>query len=83
LFFYISNRVNIGDITTYESKQRNLGATVDADLFGGAGSSVSLNGGKPDISSDYAAVGEQAIIATQSSDLVLGGKGEFIGRIFN
>ena len=66
------------DTATYEGKQRNLGATVDADLLG-AGSSVSLNGGKTDISSDYAAVGEQAIIATQSSDLVVGGKGEFIG----
>ena len=67
------------DTVTYEGKQRSLGGTVDADLLGGAGSNVSLNGGKTDISSDYTAVGEQAIIATQTSDLVVGGKGKFIG----
>ena len=67
------------DTATYEGKQKNLSPTIDADLLGGAGSSVSLNGGKTDISSDYAAVNEQAIIATQTSDLVVGGKGKFIG----
>jgi|26BtaG_2_1085354.scaffolds.fasta_scaffold02220_5 filamentous hemagglutinin len=52
--------------------------SVDADLLGGAGSSVSLNGGKTDICSDYTVVNEQAIIATQTSDFVVGGKGKFI-----
>ena len=39
------------DTAIYEGKQRNLGATVDADLLG-AGSSVCLNGGKTNFNSD-------------------------------
>ena len=66
------------DTATYEGKQQNIGFNADLDLKG-TNSSVTVNGGKTDINSDYAAVGEQAIIATQTSDLVVGGKGNFIG----
>ncbi|WP_265088033.1 hypothetical protein [Psychrobacter urativorans] len=66
------------DTAAYEGKQKNIGFNAYIDLKG-TNSSLSVNGCKTDINSDYAAVGEQAIIATQSSDLVVGGKGEFIG----
>ncbi len=66
------------DTATYEGKQQNIGFNADFDLKG-TNSSVSVNGGKTDISSDYVAVKEQAIIATQSSDLKVGGKGQFTG----
>ena len=66
------------DTAAYEGKQQSIGFNADLDLKGTT-SSVSVNGGRTNLSSDYASVNEQAIIATQSSDLVVGGKGKFIG----
>lgn len=63
---HIGGDVNIEslqDTATYDGKQRNIGFTADIALEG-AGSSLSVNGGKTDISADHAAVGEQSGIFT-------------------
>ena len=58
-----------------------MGFTADIDLAGGAGSSLSLNGGKTDINADYKAVGQQSGIFTGDGgfDLEVGGKTTLIG----
>ncbi len=81
----IGGNVNIEslqDTATYDSKQKNMGFTADIDLKGGAGSSLSLNGGKTDIDADYKAVGAQSGIFANEADLVTEGKGNFIGGVF-
>ena len=57
-----------------------MGFTLDVDLKG-AGSSLSLNGGKTDITADYKAVGQQSGIFTGDGgfDLDVGGKTTLIG----
>ena len=79
----ISGDVNIEslqDSASYDSKQKNIGFTADIDLKG-AGSSLSLNGGKTDINADYKAVGEQSGILTGDGgfDLEVDGKTTLIG----
>ena len=58
-----------------------MGFTADIDLAGGAGSSLSLNGGKTNITADYKAVGEQSGIFTGDGgfDLDVAGKTTLIG----
>ena len=58
-----------------------MGFTADIDLAGGAGSSLSVNGGKTDINADYKAVGQQSGIFTGDGgfDLEVGGKTTLIG----
>ena len=79
----IKGNVNIEslqDTATYDSKQKNMGFTADIALEG-AGSSLSINGGKTDITADYKAVGEQSGIFTGDGgfDLVIDGKTTLIG----
>lgn len=79
----IGGNVNIEslqDTATYDSNQKNAGFTLDVDLKG-AGSSLSLNGGKTDITADYKAVGQQSGIFTGDGgfDLEVGGQTTLIG----
>ncbi|WP_201586117.1 two-partner secretion domain-containing protein [Psychrobacter jeotgali] len=75
------NIESLQDTAAYDSKQKNAGFTLDVALEG-AGSSLSLNGGKTDINADYKAVGEQSGIFANEADLVTEGKGNFIGGVF-
>ena len=80
----IGGNVNIEslqDTATYDSNQKNMGFTADIDLAGGAGSSLSLNGGKTNINADYKVVGQQSGIFTGDSgfDLEVGGQTTLIG----
>ena len=73
---------SLQDTATYDSKQKNMGFSADIDIAGaGAGSSLSVNGGKTDINADYKAVGEQSGIFTGDGgfDLEVGGKTTLIG----
>ena len=74
------NIESLQDTATYDSKQKNIGFTADVALEG-AGSSLSLNGGKTDINADYKAVGEQSGILTGDGgfDLEVDGKTTLIG----
>ena len=79
----IGGNVNIEslqDTAVYDSNQKNMGFTLDVDLKG-AGSSLSVNGGKTDINADYKAVGQQSGIFTSDGgfDLVVEGKTDLIG----
>ena len=79
----IGGNVNIEslqDTATYDSNQKNMGFTLDVALEG-AGSSLSLNGGKTDINADYKAVGQQSGIFTGDGgfDLEVEGKTSLIG----
>lgn len=71
------------DTATYDSNQKNVDFTGDFDILGGgAGSSLSVNGGITDVNADYKAVNEQAGYFTQFSDLIVEGKGRFDGAGF-
>ncbi|MDE4456043.1 two-partner secretion domain-containing protein [Psychrobacter sp. DAB_AL62B] len=74
------NIESLQDTATYDSNQKNMGFTADVALEG-AGSSLSLNGGKTDINADYKAVGEQSGIFTGDGgfDLTTEGKTTLIG----
>lgn len=79
----IGGNVNIEslqDTYDYDSKQKNIGFSADVDLKG-AGSSLSVNGGKTDINADYKAVGQQSGIFTRDGgfDLTVDGKTTLIG----
>ena len=79
----IKGNVNIEslqDTATYDSNQKNMGFTLDVALEG-AGSSLSLNGGRTNVNADYEAVGEQSGIFTGDGgfDLVVDGKTTLIG----
>ena len=79
----IGGNVNIEslqDTATYDSNQKNMGFTLDVDLKG-AGSSLSVNGGKTNINADYKAVGQQSGIFTGDGgfDLEVGGQTTLIG----
>ena len=58
-----------------------MGFSADLDLKG-AGSSLSVNGGKTNLNADYKGVGEQSGIFANETDLVVEGKGRFIGGVF-
>ena len=71
------------DTATYDGKQTNAGFNVDVDLVKhGAGSSLSVNGGRTKVNADYAAVTEQTGLQYQSSDVVVEGKSTFKGAYF-
>ena len=56
---------SLQDTATYDSDQKNMGFSADIDIAGaGAGSSLSINGGKTDLNADYKAVSEQSGIFT-------------------
>ena len=79
----IGGNVNIEslqDTATYDSKQKNAGFSADIDI-NGAGSSLSVNGGKTNVNADYKAVGQQSGIFTGDGgfDLEVGGKTTLIG----
>lgn len=60
-----------------------MGFSADIDIAGGgAGSSLSVNGGKTNLNADYQAVGEQSGIFANEADLVAEGKGTFKGGVF-
>ena len=76
------NIESLQDTATYDSNQKNIGFSADIDIAGGgAGSSLSVNGGKTDLNADYQAVGEQSGIFTGDGglDLTAGGKTTLIG----
>ena len=74
---------SLQDTATYDSKQKNMGFSADIDIAGGgAGSSLSVNGGKTNLNSDYKAVGEQSGIFANEADLITQGKGTFTGAVF-
>ncbi len=76
------NIESLQDTATYDSNQKNIGFNADIDIAGGgAGSSLSVNGGKTDINADYKAVGQQSGIFTGDGgfDLDVGGKTTLIG----
>jgi filamentous hemagglutinin len=74
---------SLQDTATYDSKQKNMGFSADIDIAGGgAGSSLSVNGGKTNLNSDYKAVGEQSGIFADQADLITQGKGTFKGGVF-
>ena len=66
---------SLQDTATYDSKQKNMGFSADIDMKG-AGSSLSVNGGKTDLNADYQAVGEQSGIFTGDGGLDLAAKGK-------
>ena len=71
------NIESLQDTATYDSKQKNMGFSADIDIAGGgAGSSLSVNGGKTNLNSDYKAVGEQSGIFTGDGGLDLTAKGK-------
>ena len=74
------NMESLQDTYTYDSNQKSMGFNADIDLKG-AGSSLSVNGGKTDINADYKAVGQQSGIFTGDGgfDLDVGGKTTLIG----
>lgn len=74
------NIESLQDTATYDSKQKKIGFTADIALEG-AGSSLSVNGGKTDINADYKAVGQQSGIFTGDGgfDLTVDGKTDLIG----
>jgi filamentous hemagglutinin len=72
---------SLQDTATYDSKQKNIGFSADIDMKG-AGSSLSVNGGKTNLNSDYKAVGEQSGIFANEADLITQGKGTFKGGVF-
>ena len=79
----IGGNVNIEslqDTAVYDSNQKNIGFSADIDI-NGAGSSLSVNGGKTDINADYKAVGQQSGIFTGDGgfDLEVSGKTTLIG----
>ncbi len=73
---------SLQDMATYDSKQKNMGFSADIDLAKGTGSSLSVNGGKTNLSSDYKGVGEQSGIFANEADLITQGKGTFKGGVF-
>ena len=76
------NIESLQDTATYDSNQKNMGFSADIDIAGGgAGSSLSVNGGKTNLNADYQAVGEQSGIFTGDGgiDLTAGGKTTLIG----
>jgi filamentous hemagglutinin len=73
---------SLQDTATYDSKQKNMGFSADLDLAKGTGSSLSVNGGKTNLNSDYKAVGEQSGIFANEADLITQGKGTFKGGVF-
>ena len=76
------NIESLQDTATYDSKQKNMGFNADLDLAKGTGSSLSVNGGKTNLNSDYKAVGEQSGIFANQADLITEGKGTFKGGVF-
>ncbi|WP_218690413.1 hemagglutinin repeat-containing protein [Psychrobacter sp. BF1] len=74
------NIESLQDTATYDSNQKNIGFTADIALEG-AGSSLSLNGGKTNINADYKGVGQQSGIFTGDGgfDLTVDGKTDLIG----
>ncbi|MGP4907143.1 hemagglutinin repeat-containing protein [Psychrobacter faecalis] len=74
------NIESLQDTATYDSKQKNMGFNADLDLKG-AGSSLSVNGGKTNLNADYKGVGEQSGLFTGNGglDLTAGGKTTLIG----
>ena len=74
------NIESLQDTATYDSNQNNIGFTADIALEG-AGSSLSVNGGKTDINADYKAVGQQSGIFTGDGgfDVTVDGKTDLIG----
>ena len=76
------NIESLQDTATYDSKQKNMGFSADLDLAKGTGSSLSVNGGKTNLNSDYKAVGEQSGIFANQADIVAEGKGTFKGGVF-
>ncbi len=70
------NIESLQDTATYDSKQKNMGFSADLDMTTGAGSSLSVNGGKTNLNSDYKAVGEQSGIFTGDGGLDLTAKGK-------
>ena len=58
-----------------------MGFSADIDLKG-AGYSLSVNGGKTDLSADYKGGGEQSGIFTNEANLITQGKGTFKGGVF-
>ena len=74
---------SLQDTSTYDSKQKNAGINLDVDLKG-AGSSLSLNGGKTNLTADSKIVGEQTGLFAQEADLTVNGKGKgsFTGAVF-
>jgi filamentous hemagglutinin len=73
---------SLQDTATYDSDQKNMGFSADLDLAKGTGSSLSVNGGKTNLNSDYKAVGEQSGIFSNEADLTANGKGSFTGAVF-
>ena len=76
------NIESLQDTYSYNSKQKNAGFSADIDIAGGgAGSSLSVNGGKTNLNADHQAVGEQSGIFTGDGglDLTAGGKTTLIG----
>ncbi|MGA4440942.1 hypothetical protein [Psychrobacter pocilloporae] len=60
-----------------------MGFNADIDIAGGgAGSSLSVNGGKTNLNADYKGIGEQSGIFANEADLVVEGKGTFTGAMF-
>ena len=72
---------SLQDTSTYDSKQKNAGINLDVALEG-AGSSLSVNGGKTNLTADSKIVGEQTGLFAQEADLTINGKGSFTGAVF-
>ena len=73
---------SLQDIYSYNSKQKNAGFSADLDMIGGKGSSVSINGGKTNLTANSKIVGEQTGLFTNEADLTVHGKGTFTGAVF-
>ncbi len=75
------NMESLQDTYTYDSNQKNMGFNLDVDLKG-AGSSLSVNGGKTDIAANSKMVGQQTGLFANEADLVVEGTGNFTGAVF-
>lgn len=69
------------DTQTYDAKQKNIGFSADLS-WKGIPQNISINGGKSNLNGNSAQITEQSGIALQTSNVVIGGKGEFEGGYF-
>ena len=71
------------DTYTYDSNQKSAGFNLDVDLLNnGAGSSLSVNGAKTNITANSKMVAQQTGLFANEADVIVEGKGNFKGAVF-
>ena len=71
------------DTYTYDSNQKSAGFNLDVDLLNnGAGSSLSVNGAKTNITANSKMVAQQTGLFANEADVIVEGTGNFKGAVF-